>query len=310
MGERGKWSGSVKNGVFVMTNDADASQVAHVSRPTTNDVIEGAGAFATGSEIDKAVQAQFCGAMNRGMIDLTRGDNELQDWGDVTKFFTQNTWNEYVRFFHREDISLGKYTYAFAYDDTFDQSSTCATSHPERVVLTIGGYSDKSDEGDDPTQGNPDSGTNDDNTTGDENTGDDTPIEGNVFSGTTAQNLKYTCTITQTNMDVTYRFDVTNASDFVGLVPVIWDNTNGFREYINTSSHTFTNCTEGQQLSVACKWMYAGGDTHTEYIQYTVQALSTDVHDVPIEEVAIKRIENGRVVIIRNGKRYSLLGQE
>ena len=303
MCERGTWSGKVENDVFVMKNDANPSQVACVARPTTTDVIEGAGAFATGSEIDKAVQAQFCGAMNRGMIDLTKGDNEIQNWGDVAKFFTQNTWNEYVRFFHREDISLGKYTYAFAYDDTFDQSSTCATSHPERVVVTIGGYSDKSSEGDDPTQGGSDAGDNDDDSSDEE-----TPSDGNKLSGTTAEGLSYTCTITQVGMDVTYSFAVTNAGEFVGLVPVIWDNSNGFREILNVASYTFSNCTEGQVLRVACKWMYAGGDTHTEYISYTVQSAQTGVDNIPLSATTTKQIENGRVVILINGKRYNILG--
>ena len=303
MGERGTWSGKVENDVFVMKNDANPSQVACVARPTTTDVIEGAGAFATGSEIDKAVQAQFCGAMNRGMIDLTKGDNEIQNWGDVAQFFTQNTWNEYVRFFHREDISLGKYTYAFAYDDTFDQSSTCATSHPERLVVTIGGYSDKSSEGDDPTQGGSDAGDNDDDSSDEE-----TPSDGNKLSGTTAEGLNYTCTITQIGMDVTYSFAVTNASEFVGLVPVIWDNSNGFREILNVASYTFSNCMEGQVLRVACKWMYAGGDTHTEYISYTVQSAQTCVDNIPLSATTTKQIENGRVVILINGKRYNILG--
>lgn len=139
MGQRGVWYGKVEGGVFVM-HQAGGSAVGRVGKPTTTDVIEGAGAFATGSEMDKAVQAQFCGAMNRGMIDCDVADNVEQNWGDVSKFFTKNTWNEYVKFFHREDISVGKYTYAFAYDDTFEQSSTCATSHPESLTVTIGGY--------------------------------------------------------------------------------------------------------------------------------------------------------------------------
>lgn len=139
MGARGVWYGKVEGGVFVM-HQVGGSAVGRVGKPTTTDVIEGAGAFATGSEMDKAVQAQFCGAMNRGMIDCDVADNVEQNWGDASQFFTKNTWNEYVKFFHREDISVGKYTYAFAYDDTFEQSSTCATSHPESLTVTIGGY--------------------------------------------------------------------------------------------------------------------------------------------------------------------------
>lgn len=303
MGERGVWSGSVQNGTFVMTNDADPSQVAHVSRPTTHDVIEGAGTFASGSEIDKAVQAQFCGAMNRGMIDCSLGDNVLQNWGDKSKFFTQNTWNEYVKFFHRADISVGQFTYAFAYDDTFDQSSTCATSHPDHLVVTIGGYSANSAVGEDPTQGGPSVNPDPDP---EPEPDPELPSGGNTQSGTTPQNLHYTCTITQTGMDVTYTFAVTNPSDFVGLVPVIWDNSNGFREYVNTDTHTFNNCTVGQVLKVACKWMFAGGDTHTEYIEYTVKDPVATAIDAVEHRTVVKRIENGTVVIIKDGKKYYL----
>ena len=82
MGQRGIWRGKVNGGTsFVLTNVDDASQVATVNKPTTTDVIEGAGTFATGSEIDKAVQAQFCGAMNRGVIDLSVPSGQLQNWG-------------------------------------------------------------------------------------------------------------------------------------------------------------------------------------------------------------------------------------
>ena len=140
MGQRGKWRGTVQGNTFVLTN---GGQTAYVNKPSTTDVIEGAGTFATGSDIDKAVQAQFCGAMNRGMIDVTTTNGQLQDWGDRTCFFTRNTWNPYVAFFHQDDLSYEGYTYAFAYDDTFDQSSTCATKYPDHAVVTICGFATK-----------------------------------------------------------------------------------------------------------------------------------------------------------------------
>ena len=144
MGQRGKWRGTVQGNTFVLTN---SGQTASVNKPSTIDVIEGAGAFATGSDIDKAVQAQFCGAMNRGMVDVNTTNGQLQDWGDRTSFFTRNTWNPYVAFFHQDDLSHEGFTYAFAYDDTFDQSSTCATKYPDRAVVTIGGFAPKQSTG-------------------------------------------------------------------------------------------------------------------------------------------------------------------
>ena len=144
MGQRGQWRGTVQNNTFVLTS---GGQTAYVNKPSSIDVIEGAGAFATGSGIDKAVQAQFCGAMNRGMIDVNTANGQLQDWGDRASFFTRNTWTPYVAFFHQDDLSYEGYTYAFAYDDTFDQSSTCATKYPDRAVITIGGFAEKEVDG-------------------------------------------------------------------------------------------------------------------------------------------------------------------
>ena len=85
----------------------------------------------------------FCAAFNRGMI---RATTDLQDWtpDGNTKAFQggdQYPHNKYVEFFHRTDISVsnGK-TYAFAYDDTFDQSATCYSTAPTSVTVTIGGF--------------------------------------------------------------------------------------------------------------------------------------------------------------------------
>lgn len=300
MGERGVWSGSVQNGAFVMTNDANPSQVAHIAKPTTTDVIEGAGTFASGSEIDKAVQAQFCGAMNRGMIMLNKADNELQNWGERSLFFTQNTWNEYVAFFHDPARSHEGYTYGFCYDDTFDQSATCATSHPSRLEVTIGGFAANPGEPVTPGDNNNDNENENDN---------DNDNGGTTHSGTTEQNLQWTCQVVQNGLDVTYTFAVSNVSDFVGLVPVIWDGSNGFREYINESSHTFTGCTVGQVLRVAAKWMFAGGDTHTDYIEYTVQEPSTTaLESVSATPCATKFVLGGQLYLLRDGWLYDALG--
>lgn len=144
LGVLGKWRGKVSGDNFVLTSYEGNrnGQTAVVGRPTTVDVIEGAGEFAKphGNDADLPVQAMFCGAMNRGVIDVNLADGELQDWGDTSKFFKVDTYNPYVKFFHEPEISYDAYTYAFAYDDTFDQSSTCATSHPASITLTIGGF--------------------------------------------------------------------------------------------------------------------------------------------------------------------------
>lgn len=140
MGQLGKWRGGVSGNVFTMTRESDGAVAKIATKPSTTDVIEGAGAFATGSSVDLALQAMFCGAVNRGVIDLTVPSGQLQNWGDTNKFFCTDTFNPYVKFFHQKELSYDGYTYAFAYDDTFDQSSTCATSNPDHCVVTIGGF--------------------------------------------------------------------------------------------------------------------------------------------------------------------------
>ncbi|MDE6311242.1 MAG: hypothetical protein K2L96_05425, partial [Muribaculaceae bacterium] len=147
MGILGRWTGRVQGSAFVMTCAEGTywqpGSVATVERPTTEDAIEGAGPFAQGTDIDKTVQTFFCAAFNRGQF---RAQTELQVWDPelgIKPFEggTEYPCNEYVKFFHSTDISAseGK-TYAFAYDDTYDQSATCYTTAPTGVTVTIGGF--------------------------------------------------------------------------------------------------------------------------------------------------------------------------
>lgn len=153
MGVLGRWEGRVYGDQFVLTCKegtywAVGSQ-GHVKKPTTEDAIEGAGPFAAGSDIDKTVQAMFCAAFNRGQFRLTTAH---QDWNPETgvRAFTGGSeypCNEYVKFFHDTNITVSNgYTYAFAYDDTFDQSATCHASAPYRAVVTIGGFVNRGDD--------------------------------------------------------------------------------------------------------------------------------------------------------------------
>ena len=160
MGVLGRWTGRVSGDVFTLTcvegSYFNVGTVAKIyTKPSTNDAIEGAGAFADGNKQDKAVQAMFCAAFNRAMIRCT---TDVQDWnpeGSTAPFSGGSDYpcNEYVKFFHQTDISTsGGRTYAFAYDDTFEQSATCYSVNPERVTVTIGGFKgiDTGDDNEDP----------------------------------------------------------------------------------------------------------------------------------------------------------------
>ncbi|MCQ2229019.1 MAG: discoidin domain-containing protein [Bacteroidales bacterium] len=90
----------------------------------------------------------------------------------------------------------------------------------------------------------------------------------NSGEGVTNEGLRYAFDIKQNGNDVTVTFTALNAGDFAGLVPFMWDNTNGFTEHF-TDTYTFSY-PAGTKMRIACKWAYAGGMTVTPYIEYTV----------------------------------------
>lgn len=155
MGVLGRWEGRVNGDTFVLTCKEgtywNVGEQAHIyGKPTTEDAIEGAGEFAKGQAIDDrqraidlTVQAMFCAAFNRGQF---RTQTALQNWdpeNGIKAFSGGSSFpcNEYVKFFHDTDITVsGGRTYAFAYDDTFDQSATCYSTAPYKATVTIGGF--------------------------------------------------------------------------------------------------------------------------------------------------------------------------
>ena len=139
-GDAGTWSGRVSGGVFTFTRTSDG-QVGTISRKPTNlEVMEGSGVMATGSDLDKVVQAQICAAINRHAIDLNLATGATQDFATASKYYQTSPYNWYCKFWHRSDISYNSQTYAFCYDDVFNHSSTINSSSPIRATVTIGGF--------------------------------------------------------------------------------------------------------------------------------------------------------------------------
>lgn len=257
----GKWTGQVNGNTFVLTSDSDPSKVASVGKPTTTDVIEGAGTFATGSEVDKQIQAQFCGAMNRGVIDLSTPTGVYQDWGDTSKFFKTDIFNPYVQFFHQKDLVYEGYSYAFCYDDTYDQSSTCAIKYPVHVDITIGGFCTDQDPKEN-TGGNeekPDQGGDGGNNSG-TSTGTGTGDQGG---------LKYQYTFTENGSNVTVNFKVLDNGTAVGVVAGQIQDLNDY-SYTDGDSRTWTNCKNGDVIKCKMFWASNLGRIYTSEISYTV----------------------------------------
>ena len=137
-GDAGLWRGRVQGNNFVFRRESDG-QIATISGiPSTLEAMEGSGIMATGQRWDLVIQAQFVAAITRHAIDLSTASGEFQDFGDASRYYQIEPYNWYAKFLHRTDISFEGQTYAFAYDDVFDQSATIATGSPRRAKITLG----------------------------------------------------------------------------------------------------------------------------------------------------------------------------
>lgn len=146
IGEAGTWVGQVSDDQFIFTNQSDQTVGMISAKPNTLEILEASGVLAEDVEstpstvADQNIQKHFSAAFNRGAIDLDAPAGTLLEWSDLSSYFGDNTHNEYVAFWHSEDISFEGETYAFAYDDVFDYSSTIQSTDPARVAITIGGF--------------------------------------------------------------------------------------------------------------------------------------------------------------------------
>lgn len=149
IGDRGVWIGRVnENDEFIFTDPFDGSVATVYWKPTTINAMEGSGSLAYSPEDtplevvleDGMIQAQIAAAISRHAIYTDIIDGSIQDAHDANRFFQIEPYNEYVDFFHNEDISFESQTYAFSYDDVGDHSSTIQTTFPTKVKVIIGGY--------------------------------------------------------------------------------------------------------------------------------------------------------------------------
>jgi hypothetical protein len=92
----------------------------------------GGGAF-----IGNRIRMAFGVSINRGVIALTTA---VQNWTNPANFWKEPIRNEYAHFFHSDFVSFDSKTYALAFDDVFDQSSTQACNNADSVVVYLGGF--------------------------------------------------------------------------------------------------------------------------------------------------------------------------
>ncbi len=152
IGDRGIWTGRVTGERFDFVDPADGSIATIYGKPTTFNAIEGSG-FLASTEVDGninrekhdedlMIQAQIAASISRHAIYTDIIDGTVQYTHDASRYFIQSPYNEYVKFFHNEEISYASQTYAFAYDDVGDHSSTIQCTYPTSARVIIGGYNE------------------------------------------------------------------------------------------------------------------------------------------------------------------------
>jgi beta-galactosidase len=112
-------------------------QTYSVNKPSTQDLLlcSGSMAFAAStltsqeSGVTLALEAQFCAAFNRHVMDNVAG------WTVVPDYYQTAPANYYAAFWHAH--SIGGLSYGFAYDDVNNQSSSIVGAHPEHMAFGI-----------------------------------------------------------------------------------------------------------------------------------------------------------------------------
>ena len=146
-GAKGIWSGRVNNQDMLVLECIDcpsafSNRKARIARrPTTQEAFEGKGVLnlpVQDTEMDLAMQAQICAAINRHVIDISSPNPGLQDWSDATSYYLEAPANFYAKFWHEQGVSFDNLAYGFAYDDVWEQSSSLHTPNPEKLVIHFG----------------------------------------------------------------------------------------------------------------------------------------------------------------------------
>lgn len=126
--EGGSFRGRVEGNRMRFTKNG--SGAFYVDKPTTQDVLEGKGAFAKGNDTEKVIQAQLCAAFNRGVAMTPANYNKPS-----TYYKTDSVYNAYAGFFHNHSVSAK--AYGFCYDDVNDQSTLVETGNADALIIDM-----------------------------------------------------------------------------------------------------------------------------------------------------------------------------
>lgn len=126
--EAGSFTGRVVGDRMQFTRTGD-STIYYVDKPTTQDVLEGKGAFDRGNGVELAIEAQLCAAFNRGVA------TEPEKWYKPAEYYKNSTNNFYAGFFHSHSV-VGL-AYGFCYDDVNDQSTLLQYDNADALIIDL-----------------------------------------------------------------------------------------------------------------------------------------------------------------------------
>lgn len=131
--ETGTFTGRVSGDRIIFNNQY------YIDKPTTQDVLEGRGAFNRKSpenqndeagNVELAIEAQLCAAFTRGVA------LNPENWSKPETYYQSGEiCNEYAAFFHPNSVS--NRAYGFCYDDVFDQSTLVECGNAERFTIDL-----------------------------------------------------------------------------------------------------------------------------------------------------------------------------
>ena len=126
--EGGTFTGRVEGNRMKFTKNGE-STAYYVNKPTTQDVLEGRGAFNNGNGTEKVIEAQLCAAFNRGVA------MEPSKWTKPAEYYKNSINNYYAGFFHEHSV-VGL-AYGFCYDDVNDQSTLLQYDHADALIIDL-----------------------------------------------------------------------------------------------------------------------------------------------------------------------------
>ncbi len=127
--EGGTFKGRVEGDRLRFTKSGDGTAY-YVNKPTTQDVLEGRGAFNEGNAVEKVIESQLCAAFNRGIA------MQPENYGKPSTFYKSGEiCNEYAAFFHEHSVSAR--AYGFCYDDVADQSTLVECDNAAALTIDL-----------------------------------------------------------------------------------------------------------------------------------------------------------------------------